>query len=205
MGTIAVLSRKGDWRRAALIVPGTYDRRMTNAPARDYDALALDIPNGATRGARMRAVVDALWRAFQRREEGDLGVSWVGFYLGPGESHDGATAGPDQMVLALRQPKPACSPIGLHGACGQCYRARRSLVVTDVRNLGENYVACDPRDRSEVVVPCLDESGGCFGVLDLDSFDAGAFSTGDAAALSALLARAGLSAPRAGPGPALVY
>jgi putative methionine-R-sulfoxide reductase with GAF domain len=101
------------------------------------------------------------------------------------------------MILVVREPKPACSPLGLHGACGQCWSSGRSLVVTDVANLGAGYVACDPRDRSEVVVPCFDEVGGavrCWGVLDIDSYDSNAFSVDDAQGLAALLARAGLTA-----------
>ncbi|MEO1130625.1 MAG: GAF domain-containing protein [Planctomycetota bacterium] len=147
----------------------------------------------------MRALADALWDAFHTRADGDAGYSWVGFYFGPGLSFDDARAGDDEMILGPRRDKPACSPIGLHGACGRSFLEQRALVVTDVKHLGESYVACDPRDQSEVVVPLFDEDGTCFAVLDVDAFDVGAFTEHDATELIALLQRTGLtgSSPRA--------
>jgi putative methionine-R-sulfoxide reductase with GAF domain len=68
------------------------------------------------------------------------------------------------------------------------------MVVRDVADLGAGYIACDPRDRSEVVVPCLDGPGRAWGVLDLDSHQLGSFGPADAEALSGLLRLAGLSA-----------
>ena len=175
---------------------------MIDPPVRNYTAIDPEIPEDATRMERMGAVVAALWKAFPRRTDGDRGISWVGFYLGPGEhTDDGALVRDDEMILVVREPKPACSPLGLHGACGQCWLSRRALVVTDVAHLGAGYVACDPRDRSEVVVPCLDASGRCWGVLDLDSYDAGAFTIDDALGLGELLSRAGLMSPEHGAGP----
>jgi putative methionine-R-sulfoxide reductase with GAF domain len=178
---------------------------MIEAPHRAYDALTLEIPNRPTRLSRMRAVVDSLWEAFATQEDADRGFSWVGFYIGPGIRLDDVSAGKGEMALVVREPKPACSPIGLHGACGKCWETRRALVVTDVKNLGEAYVACDPRDRSEIVIPCLDAEGACFAVLDIDSFDPNAFSTEDALALTDVLERAGLTAPEFEGGPPLVY
>ena len=101
------------------------------------------------------------------------------------------------MTLAARRPGPACSPIGIHGACGQCLRAARILVVRDVRDLGAGYIACDPRDRSELVVPCLGPGGRAWGVFDVDSHDLAAFDERDGTELAALLVMAGLSAPSA--------
>lgn len=165
---------------------------------RDYAPVAAALralPPETDREARMQAVVDALWNAFgqpepppdetevlERRGEGAL--SWVGFYL--------PVPGKDEMVLGPRRDKPACSPIGLHGACGRAFQTRTALVVTDVAHLGEGYIACDPRDRSELVVPCLDQEGDAWGVLDLDSHDSSAFYERDAYALILVLRAAGL-------------
>ena len=139
---------------------------------------------------RMQAVVDALWEALE-----GTGVSWVGFYLDHG--------GGDELVLGPRRDRPACSPIGLHGACGQTFRQGQALVVHDVRDLGDNYIACDPRDRSEVVIPLLDEGGRCWAVLDLDSHEVGSFDDGDVAGLTRVLRAAGLTRGTRGtpPGP----
>ncbi len=157
------------------------------APERDYSPLLTRLTPVGDAHALMQRVSDALWDAFSGDFTGS--VSWIGFY-----TVDPAT--PDEMVLAARRNKPACSPIGLHGACGQCYLARRPMVVPDVKTLGANYVACDPRDRSEVIVPLLNPDGTCWGVLDGDSFDVGAFSVHDALSLARLLNHAGLSAAR---------
>ena len=135
----------------------------------------------AQREQRMQELVDLLWPALS-----PTGVSWLGFYI--------ASADRGAMTLAARRDKPACSPIGMHGACGRCFLSREPLVVRDVRDLGENYVACDPRDQSEVVLPCLEPDGTPWGVLDLDSFDVGAFTDADAAGLAGVLRASGLSA-----------
>jgi putative methionine-R-sulfoxide reductase with GAF domain len=127
----------------------------------------------------MQTVVDRLWEHLQ-----DSGVSWVGFYLYVPER--------EEMVLGPRRDKPACSPIGMHGVCGQAFRDDAARIVRDVKELGENYVACDPKDRSEVVLPIHDARGAPIGVLDLDSFDVGAFDETDVASLQRILAAAGL-------------
>lgn len=167
--------------------PGTPG--IPGAALRDYASIPLP-PPGASLEDRLSALTDALWDHLA-----PTGVSWIGFYFGPGfRLADGRTVGPDEMLLGPCRDKPACSPIGLHGACGTAWRSARPMVVRDVRDLGPNYVACDPRDQSEVVVPLFDEHGACYGVLDADSFDIGAFSERDADELTALLVRAGVSA-----------
>ena len=146
---------------------------------RPYQQLAGAVRTSGERPQIMQAVADALWREFS-----GTGVSWVGFYI-----HEGA----DELVLGPRQPKPACSPIGLHGACGRAFTTRQPLVVRDVRDLGPNYIACDPRDRSEVVIPLLEPGGRCWGVLDLDSHEVGSFGADDVAGLVEVLRAAGLT------------
>jgi putative methionine-R-sulfoxide reductase with GAF domain len=71
--------------------------------------------------------------------------------------------------------------------------SRAILVVRDVASLGAGYVACDPRDRSELVLPCLRADGSCWGVFDLDSFDVGCFSEADGRLLWTALVAAGLT------------
>lgn len=124
-------------------------------------------------------------------------VSWLGFYR---VSEDG-----QGMILAACRDRPACSPIGLHGVCGQSLRTGRTRVVRDVNELGADYVACDPRDRSEIVIPLRLPDGPVDGpwpanaVLDLDSFALGRFSDGDDGLLRRLLGIAGLGAIELGP------
>ncbi len=137
--------------------------------ARIYDKLHVQIPPEASREIRMQAVVDVLWQAFA-----DQGYSWVGFYLDqPNEPDD------RRMILGPCRDKPACSPIGLHGACGQALLSRETLIVRDVADLGENYIACDPRDKSEIIIPLVDSAGTCWGVLDIDSHEIASFDAAD--------------------------
>lgn len=138
----------------------------------------------------MSALADALWARLA-----GTGVSWIGFYLGPGEAmEDGRVVGANEMLLGPCRDRPACSPIGLHGACGRSWREGVSLVVRDVADLGEGYVACDPRDRSEVVVPLMDDAGRTWGVVDADSFEVGSFTRADADGLARVVVAWGLGA-----------
>ncbi|MBX3403715.1 MAG: GAF domain-containing protein [Phycisphaeraceae bacterium] len=154
--------------------------------ARDYARVASLLGSAHRPGPRfdaMQRVVDALWE-----ELAPKGVSWVGFYLKDPNA--------DELTLGPRRDKPACSPIGLHGACGRSYSSRRALIVTDVANLRAGYIACDPRDRSEAVIPLFEPDGlSCWGVLDADSFDIGAFSERDVEGMLSALVAAGLTPP----------
>lgn len=164
--------------------------------SRDYAAIAQAVENAlartprASREQRMWVAVDALWDALHAK-----GVSWVGFYTPMTQADYDANGQWDGegMVLGPRRDKPACSPIGMHGACGQAYLSRTTLVVRDVKDLGEGYVACDPRDQSELVVPCFADDGECWGVLDFDSFEVGAFTREDADGAVRVLEAAGLT------------
>ncbi len=151
--------------------------------SRDYQVVIDQLKPIGARDQRMRAVVDALWVAFENH-----GYSWVGFYLDqPNEPDE------KRLVLGSCRDKPACSPIGLHGVCGQALLSKKPRIVREVNELGENYIACDPRDRSEIVIPLLDEGGVCWGVLDIDSSDVGAFDESDALGLRQVLEAAGLT------------
>ena len=147
------------------------------------------------RAQAMRRFVDAAWPLLN-----PLGVSWIGFYT-KALGIDGAAV--SEMVLGPCRNKPACSPIGLHGVCGRGWLTRRSIIVRDVASLGTNYVACDPKDRSELVIP-LFHQGHCYGVLDRDSFDIGAFSEHDADQLQVALLAMGLTEPGRFAGPTMV-
>ncbi|MBT8484045.1 MAG: GAF domain-containing protein [Phycisphaerales bacterium] len=151
--------------------------------ARPYDDIAATLTARGTSAERRRAVVDALWAALH-----DRGVSWVGFYLERPEEPDDR-----RLVLEVCRDRPACSPIGSHGACGRALRSGRTLIVDDVTELGDGYIACDPRDRSEIVVPLIDP-GTERGVLDLDSHELAAFDESDAHGLQRVLRVAGLLA-----------
>ena len=125
-----------------------------------------------------RGFVDLAWPLLH-----PTGVSWIGFYnLAPGGQ---------QMILDACRNRPACSPIGLHGVCGQALLQNTVRIVEDVEALGEAYVACDPADRSEIVLPCGGSPPGA--VLDLDSTEVGSFDARDAEWLQRCLVASGLA------------
>lgn len=168
--------------------------------------------------ARLRAVVDVYWAhfGFDRPAAGGFvrGVSWCGFYRREQTDEPG-----HEMTLICREPKPACSPIGLGGMCGCGWIDEAAYVVRDVRVLGANYIACDPKDQSELVVAVWDVWGNShsrentvagqspstnpsrppqeglqksWGVFDVDSYDVGSFDVSDAEGAIAMLEVAGL-------------
>jgi putative methionine-R-sulfoxide reductase with GAF domain len=153
-------------------------------PGRDYGACERAVGKiltaGSTMAERMLVVVDVLWSHLEERN-----VAWLGFY----EISDAG----DEMLLRVCRPKPACSPIGLHGVCGKSWREKLPQVVDDVHAMGADHIVCDPANRSEVVVPCLDEERQCWGVLDLDSRQLAAFTTEDAEGLRRVLRAARLT------------
>ena len=130
----------------------------------------------------LKLLIDHAWEALHTQD-----VSWIGVYCDHANEPDDR-----RLMLGPSCDKPACSPIGLHGACGQCLLSGETLIVHDVKDLDENYVACDPRDQSELVMPLRDSVGKVDAVLDLDSFSIGAFSQRDAANLGRALTMIGL-------------
>ena len=152
---------------------------------RDYRSLlAAAAPPAASepRDVAMQRVVDLLWEALHEQD-----VSWIGFYLDQPDQADDR-----RLVLGPCRDRPACSPIGLHGVCGASLRSRQTQVVHDVADLGPDYIACDPRDASEIVIPLSDSADVCWGVLDVDSWKTGAFSEADDVGLRSVLAAARL-------------
>lgn len=123
----------------------------------------------------MRALVDALWERFAGEP-----YSWIGFYL----------LAPDEksMTLGPSRDKPACSPIAMHGVCGRCALEGKTLIVDDVRALGEAHIVCDPRNLSEICVPVRGPDGKVFAVLDVDSERLAAFDGVDQRWLEKLVA-----------------
>lgn len=74
-------------------------------------------------------------------------------------------------------------PIG-KGICGTAVAENRNQIVPDVR-LVENYLSCDARTRSEIVV-LIRFDNKILGQIDIDSHEADAFSETDEKGLEAL-------------------
>lgn len=114
---------------------------------------------------------------------------WTGFYrvAVPGKL---LRVGPYQGTLG-------CLEIEFgRGVCGTAAATGKTVIVDDVAAF-PGHITCDPRSRSEIVVPVFDPHHGLLGVFDVDSDRPGAFDEQDRDGLEAILAR--FARPRPGP------
>ena len=104
--------------------------------------------------------------------------SWTGFYrLVEGDLLVGPYQGPLACLQLARNT----------GVCWACVQGAQPLVVADVHAF-DGHIACDPKTRSEVVVPVRDGSGAIRAVLDADSERADAFGDADLEGLTRIAA-----------------
>ena len=73
------------------------------------------------------------------------------------------------------------------GVCGTAAAERRTIVVRDVHEF-PGHITCDPRSRSEIVVPVFNAVGDLIAVLDIDSAEPDGFGDADRDGLEALVA-----------------
>lgn len=120
---------------------------------------------------------DALLRyAVRSIKKADPRFDWVGVYLLTGEKNE------LWLHNYLGSPtEHARIPVGT-GVCGTAVAEGTNIRVDDVSTV-ENYLACDPDVKSEMVV-LIRAGEDIFGQLDLDSSEAAAFTAEDEAALS---------------------
>jgi len=103
--------------------------------------------------------------------------SWTGFYR---------VVTPGLLRIGPYQGPPGCLEISFgRGVCGAAASQRRTQLVPDVHAF-PGHIACDPRARSEIVVPVLDAGGELCAVLDLDSHRPTAFDGADRVGLEQL-------------------
>ena len=83
---------------------------------------------------------------------------FVGFYLFDG----------NELILGPFQGGVSCVRIALgKGVCGESATSRQTVIVGDVK-IYPNYISCDSKALSEIVVPMV-KKGQLLAVLDLDS------------------------------------
>ena len=83
---------------------------------------------------------------------------FAGFYLFDGNG----------LILGPFQGGVSCVRIALgKGVCGESAASRQSVIVGDVKNYS-NYISCDSKALSEIVVPMV-KKGQLLAILDLDS------------------------------------
>ena len=120
---------------------------------------------------------DALLRyAVRSIEKSDPRFDWVGVYL--------LNADKNELWLHNYVGSPtehAQIPVGT-GVCGTAVEQGSNIRVDDVTAV-ENYLACDPDVRSEMVV-LIRAGDEIFGQLDLDSSEEAAFTEEDESALA---------------------
>jgi L-methionine (R)-S-oxide reductase len=108
-----------------------------------------------------------------------FGHLWTGFYrvTQPGIL---LRVGPYQGSLG-------CLEIAFgRGVCGTAAAEMRAVIVEDVTKFG-GHITCDPRSRSEIVIPVLGTRGDLIAVFDVDSEELGAFDEDDRRGLELLL------------------
>lgn len=90
-------------------------------------------------------------------------------------------------MLGPFQGQPACVRITPgRGVCGTAATEQVTQVVEDVEKF-PGHIACDPRSRSEIVVPVV-VGGETVAVLDLDSSRLANFDAADRQGLEAIVA-----------------
>ena len=105
---------------------------------------------------------------------------WTGFYrvVSPGKL---LRVGPYQGTLG-------CLEIEFgRGVCGTAAKTGQTVIVDDVAEFPD-HITCDPRARSEIVVPVFDARGDLIAVLDVDSDRARSFDAADREGLEAIVA-----------------
>lgn len=109
-----------------------------------------------------------------------FGHLWTGFYR---------VVEPDRLLrVGPYQGSLGCLDIQFgRGVCGTAAAEKRSVVVADVHTF-PGHITCDPRSRSEIVVPVFAADGSLIAVLDIDSSVPDGFSEEDRIGLESLVA-----------------
>lgn len=150
---------------------------LRSAPRADAYAQLLDMQSLLLEGSSDPIAAMATTSALLHHAFGHL---WTGFYrvVEPG----------DRLLVGPYQGSLGCLEIMFgRGVCGTAAAERRTVVVPDVHDF-PGHITCDPRSRSEIVVPVFDAAGALIAVLDIDSPVPAAFDDADRAGLEALVA-----------------
>jgi L-methionine (R)-S-oxide reductase len=117
---------------------------------------------------------DRLARAIELIHERHPYYEWIGVYILRGDTLElGPYFGAPTEHTRI--------PVGT-GVCGTAIAERANQVIEDVREI-DNYLACSPVVRSEIVVLIWD-GGEILGQIDVDCDEVGAFGPADEAFLN---------------------
>ncbi len=107
-----------------------------------------------------------------------FGFLWTGFYR---------VAAPRRLLVGPYQGTLGCLDIEFgRGVCGTAAETGEPVIVDDVLRHA-NHITCDPRARSEIVLPVFDAAGELLAVFDVDSAEPAAFSDVDRSGLERIL------------------
>jgi GAF domain-containing protein len=150
---------------------------LRSAPRADAYAQLLELQSLLLEGSDDRIAAMATISALLHHAFGHL---WTGFYR---------VVEPDALLrVGPYQGSLGCLDIRFgRGVCGTAAAEKRTVVVADVHEF-PGHITCDPRSRSEIVVPVVDAEGALIAVLDIDSAVPSAFGEEDRAGLEALVA-----------------
>jgi GAF domain-containing protein len=125
--------------------------------------------------ARMATTASMLAAAFET-------YFWTGFYVVD-------PSRPGELVIGPYQGSLGCLRIAVgRGVCGAAAASCATVIVPDVHAF-PGHIACDPRSRSEIVVPVVDRRGELIAVLDVDSDELASFDDVDREGLEAIVRR----------------
>ena len=152
----------------------------TNAYAECYDAITAiwGDEGGATLDdiALMATINSILANRFPH-------FFWTGFYRVCG----------DRLVVGPYIGTVGCLQIEFgRGVCGTAAQKRETIIVPDV-NQFPGHIACDPRSKSEIVVPVFGPDRELIAVLDVDSDQINAFGEEDREGLERIVGLFNLS------------
>lgn len=103
---------------------------------------------------------------------------WTGFYR---------VVAPGLLRVGPYQGSLGCLDIAFgRGVCGTAAAEQRTIVVEDVHAF-PGHITCDPRSRSEIVVPVQDAAGALIAVFDIDSAVPSAFGEADRQGLETMM------------------
>lgn len=119
--------------------------------------------------ARMATVASVLANTFDT-------FFWTGFY----RLIEG------RLVIGPYMGTVGCLQIDVgKGVCGTAAAKRETVIVPDVTKF-PGHIACDPRSKSEIVVPVFGPGGELIAVLDVDSDQLDAFDQEDRVELESI-------------------
>ena len=103
---------------------------------------------------------------------------WTGFYRVCGE----------RLIIGPYIGTVGCLQIEFgRGVCGTAAETGQTVIVPDVNEF-PGHIACDPKSKSEIVVPVFGRENELIAVLDVDSDRLDAFDEGDQRGLEKIVA-----------------